>query len=143
MPRGRKPQPNAVKQAKGETRPSRLPAEVVEFPKAERVPDPPEWLTYESAVDLWKELAPLLLSQKILANVDVHALGHLCQLHGKILDDYDRRLSPKASEVSQLRTYFAEFGLTPSSRTRVTPVGGGEKKNPFEGNGRKASSRSD
>jgi len=136
-PRGRKPQAKEQKAAKGETRPSRQGPTVVEFPKADGVPDPPPWIAYEAGMDLWDELAPLLFAQKVLSTVDIHALGHLCQLHGKIVDDYSRRLAPTAAELSQLRMYFSEFGLTPSSRTRVGTTGNGKKDNPFSQNGQK------
>lgn len=136
--RGRKPKTNRQKRASGETRPSRQSAEVVEFPAVKAVPDCPLWVTYEAGQKLWNELAPLLFAQKVLTTVDIHALGHLCQMHGKILDDYSRRVTPTASEMSQLRMYFSEFGLTPSSRTRVGKGADGEKENKFARNGKKA-----
>jgi phage terminase small subunit len=135
--RGAKPQPDAMKIAKGETRPSRLSGDnVVEFPTADRVPDPPEWLTNSDACALWSETAGVLFAQKVLATADVHALGHLCQLHGEVVDGYRRRIQPTAATLSQLRMYFAEFGLTPSSRTRVSKTGNGEQGNPFRKNGK-------
>lgn len=136
-PRGRKPQPDAQKAAKGETRPSRMAGlNVIEFPAADKVPKPPTWLN-DQGKKLWNELAPLLLNQKVLATVDTHALSHLCQLHGAIVDGYERRVPPTAAELSQLRMYFSEFGLTPSSRTRVAKTGDDSKKNRFQKNGKK------
>lgn len=137
--RGRKPQTREQKAAKGETRPSRQPAlNVVQFPAVEKVPEPPEWLQ-DDGKKLWKEVASLLYAQKVLTVVDLPALTHLCELHGSIVDGYKRRVPPTAAELAQLRMYFSEFGMTPSSRTRVGKPGGGEKENTFKRNGKKNS----
>lgn len=133
--RGRKPQTNEQKQLKGETRPCRTSAQVVNFPAAESVPAAPSWVAYGAGLKLWDELAPLLFAQRVLSTVDVHALGHLCQLHGKIVDEYERRNTPTAAELSQLRMYFSEFGLTPSSRTRIGKTESGKPDNAFARNG--------
>lgn len=132
---GRKPQTNEQKRAKGETRPSRMADNVLEFPPVERVPDPPKWIN-NIGKELWNEIAPALFKQRVLTHADLHALSHLCQLHGEIVDGYTRRIFPTASQLSQLRMYFSEFGMTPSSRSRVTAVGEGKKENPFAKNGK-------
>jgi len=135
--RGRKPQPNEVKKVKGETRPCRLPDKVLEFPLSEKIPDPPSWLKQPDAKKLWFELAGPLFAQRVLSDVDVHALSHLCQLHGQIVDGYRRQVPPTAAELSQLRMYFSEFGATPSSRSRIGTTGNGKKENRFSSNGKR------
>lgn len=134
---GKRPTPNQQKQARGTDKPSRI-AAVVDFPVTEQVPDCPEWVSYEKGRELWAEMAPILFSQRILTTADVHSLAHLCQLHGKMVDDYGRRLNPTAGELAQMRMYFSEFGMTPCSRARLSP--GEQKKggNKFAGNGRQA-----
>lgn len=132
--RGKRPQTVAQKKAKGEVRPSRLnTAEVLEFPVVKEAPDAPEWVN-DDGRDLWSEMAPALYRQRVLTEADLYALGHLCQLHGEIVDGYKRRIQPTAAQLSQLRMYFAEFGMTPSSRTRIGKTADGEKENPFKKN---------
>lgn len=134
--RGRKPKSNKQKRAAGERRPSRQSAEVVEFPAAKTVPNCPSWVTYEAGQELWNELAPLLFAQRVLTVADIYALGHLCQHHGELLDQYRRGIPPKPSDRSELRRQFSEFGLTPSSRARVEK-GDKESENKFAQHGRK------
>lgn len=136
---GPKPEPDEKKRMKGETRPSRLAAAqaggpvVVAFPSVDRVPEPPEWMN-EDGQELWRDIAPMLYAQKVLTKADLAALGHLCQLHGVILKDYRRDVPPTGTDLAQLRLLFAEFGLTPSSRTRV-PHGSKDTGNRFGNNG--------
>jgi phage terminase small subunit len=141
MKPGPKPQPNQQKRAKGETRPSRMAeaqsgvAVVLQFPALDFAPDPPEWMNVDGQ-ELWLSVAPMLYTQKVLTKADLAALTHLCQLHGTIIKDFKRDVDVAASDLAQLRMYFAEFGLTPSSRTRV-PHGSKESGNRFGNNGKK------
>lgn len=136
MTRGRKPQTNEQKAAKGETRPSRQSDSVVEFPLVSESPKPPTWVKFRAGKELWKELVGKLMKQRVLTEVDLHALGHLCHLHGKLVDGYRRSVPATAAELSQLRMYFSEFGMTPSSRTRIGKGGSESPDNPFNRNGR-------
>lgn len=138
-PRGRKRDPKETKEAKGETRPSRHLENVVDFPVADETPKPPSYLRLKASKDLWNEVAPMLFAQRILTVADTHALGHLCQLHGEVTQSYKRRLPVSASALTQLRQYFAEFGMTPASRARVTAGPEDPKGNKFNNNGRKPS----
>lgn len=134
---GRKPQPDAVKAAKGETRPSRQSGEVVDFPVIDNtVPDPPEWME-KHGVELWNRITPLLYNQRILTEADLPALETMCALHHTVHKQLRAGMQPTAAEISQLRMYYSEFGLTPSSRTRVSASGAGDKGNGFNRNGRK------
>lgn len=135
MPRRRDPE--ETKAAKGETRPSRRLENIVEFPKVDETPDPPAYLGFEESINLWNEIAPILFAQRILTIADVQALGHLCQLHGEVIDMYSRRIAVPASTLAQLRMYFTEFGMTPASRSRVAGSGAEDGKgNKFGNNGR-------
>lgn len=132
--RGPKPQTTSQKKAKGERRPSRLDDDkVINFPAVDRAPDAPEHLN-EYAKQRWDELAPLLYAQKILSVADLMMLEQLCSIYGEIRDMEDRRVEVPITLRNQLRLYAAEFGITPSSRTRVGKVGP-EDKNAFSRNG--------
>jgi phage terminase small subunit len=135
--KGQKPKSAKQKKAQGETRPCRLVADVVEFPTVEKIPEAPKWLN-EDGVELWNKMAPMLFNQKVLTHADLDALSHLCMLHGQIVKDYRRELQPTGANLQQLRMYFAEFGMTPSSRTRIGQTGNGKEKNTFKKNGAKA-----
>ena len=123
------------KRAAGTLKTCRDAAVVVEFPKVEKHPDPPEWMDNVDAKQQWNKLVPLLMNAKTLTIADLEALAHLCRLHGEVIRDYRRDISPKAATLTQLRLYFETFGLTPASRQRVSPVGDGGKENPFKKNG--------
>lgn len=134
MAQGRRPQSNAVKFAKGETRPSRTnTAEVLDFPVVHKIPDAPDWVN-DDGRSLWDSMAPALFRQRVLTLADLDALGHLSQLHGEVVDGYRRRIQPTAAQLGQLRMYFSEFGMTPSSRTKIGKAGDGDKSNTFKKN---------
>lgn len=135
--RGRRPTPKGIKEARGTVQPCREKevTTVVEFPLCDEVPAAPAWITFDAAFEMWEELAPTLYAQRVMTTADVHSLAHLCRLHGKIVDGYNRMNDPTAAELSQLRMYFSEFGLTPSSRTRVAASGAKKDANPFDRNG--------
>jgi phage terminase small subunit len=140
--RGRKPQTDSQKKAKGETRPSRLAsvnADVLEFPAVPELPTPPAWVEQKpKAVEEWERVTGLLYGQKVLTDADLMLLGHMCMLHADLLEQYETpRVQVSAADRSQLRMYAAEFGLSPSSRTRIGAGDGGKGKNPFNTNGKK------
>lgn len=126
---------DSQKRLRGETRPSKMASTVVSLPLVAKYPDPPDWVN-DIGCELWAELVPLLMSQRVLADADLHAMAHLCQLHGEIVDMCQRRIKPHSADRTQLRLFFAEFGLTSASRTRV---GGAEPGagNKFKDNGRR------
>jgi phage terminase small subunit len=113
----------------------RMRGESVDLPEA-LTTDPPEWLTNEDALNEWRRLTPLLENAGVLKDGDLSMLAAACQMWGEFVDRTRRRVEVPASFMSQIRTYYSEFGLTPSSRAQA---GGGktEKKNPFTRNGRR------
>lgn len=138
-PRGRKPQTDEQKKAKGETRPSRTQeskdlATVVNFPPMAAIPKPPEYVKLNpTALKEWNRLAELLTTSKVLALADLSMLGHLCMMHAEQVERLENpRLGQiSAAERAQLRLFYAEFGCTPSSRTRVG-VKDNSAKNKFD-----------
>lgn len=133
MGRGRRPDSNRDKDARGSRQP-RL-ENVVEFPVVDETPKPPTYLKLKASKDLWNDVAPTLFQQRILTTADVHALGHLCQLHGEVTGCYRKGIPVAASTLAQLRMYFAEFGMTPASRTKVAAGDKGSTGNKFKNNG--------
>lgn len=107
--RGRKPKPVALKILEGyqasrtNFAEPRIPAASVKAPS---------WLKGH-ALTKWKELAPLLAAAGMFTEGDRSALEQLC-------DDYSiirTESCPKAKD--RYRRLLTEFGLTPSSRSRL------------------------
>jgi P27 family predicted phage terminase small subunit len=135
MPRGRKPKPTAEKLAEGN--PGKRPLNASE-PKLEpALPDAPEHLT-DVAKEEWQRLAKELFDAGILTNADRGALAAYCEAWADWVDarkhiDSDGKtiLSPKGFEmqspwvtisnraINTMMKIAAEFGLTPSSRSRI------------------------
>lgn len=108
--RGRKPKPTALKILEG-AQPCRINRNEPVIPPSSL--DPPGWLTGD-AVEHWQELAPILARAGLFTGGDRAALAVLC-------DDYRRlRSDPDDSKArDRYRRMLIEFGLTPSSRSRI------------------------
>jgi P27 family predicted phage terminase small subunit len=136
--RGRKPTPTKLRILRGN--PSRRPLPTAEPTPAPTVGPPPEWLP-AAARDEWARLAPLLERIGVLTEADHHALILFCQTwivwrqasahiakHGLIVKARSGRpiVSPHVGiaqkALDQLRGLVADFGMTPSSRSRVTAI---------------------
>ncbi len=131
---GPKPQPTALKLLKGETRTERLNQNE---PKPIAIaPDPPEYITGK-ALEVWRELSPKLERLGILTEIDFLAFSALCiewaeyiklrTMEGETVQTFESGAKQVAPEVSishkcltQLMKLFGEFGLTPSSRARLS-----------------------
>jgi P27 family predicted phage terminase small subunit len=130
-----KPQPTALKLYKGETRKERL---NTKEPKPKPIAPPaPGWLD-EDGKRIWDALAPKLEAIGILTEVDGAAFSALCQCYSRWLGA-ERALSEKGMTIecpsgySQqrpevaishkylglLKSLMGEFGMTPSSRSRL------------------------
>jgi phage terminase small subunit len=108
--RGRKPKPTALKLLDGtrrdrinESEPAMEPGRV----------EPPEHLR-GIARDHWLELAPMLAKAGLLAVADRPALELLCVTYAVTRDD---PLDHKAA--ANYARLLTEFGMTPSSRSRI------------------------
>ncbi len=121
-----RPKSDRVKLLEGTFRPDRSHPEV-ELPAPSSL-DPPEWLTGPEACDEWRRVTDLLVPVQVFTEGDVTALGHLCNLHAELVLLYRARKSPTAAQLTQLRLYLTEFGLTPASRTKAGAVGGEQSR---------------
>jgi phage terminase small subunit len=134
MPKGPKPKPIEIKKARGTDQPCRVPETVVEFPAVVEHPKPPRWMNRDGK-STWNELVPMLLAARVLTDADLFALRHLCQLDGELVSLYRKKMPVTASMLTQLKAYFENFGITPSSRARVTRSEK-IKENPFKRQGK-------
>lgn len=120
--------PTSLKVVAGTDRADRAPADAVELPLVDAVPDKPDWLPNAHAVKEWERLAPILHANKLLTEAGLTSLGHLCALHGKIAQLYAAGESPTGHMMAQYRGIANDFGLTPVAQGKVKPSGEKESK---------------
>lgn len=150
---GRKPLPSRLKILKGTDQPCRM-NDHEPAPSADQV-QMPEGMSPE-AEQVWETVSAQLLQAKILTNIDQNALRMYCEVYSKWLHAMEmlNKGGPLQKKVYRGESYWVaspfvkltdtyyrqcmqlmtEFGMTPSSRTRVkTSDSDSEKKesNPF------------
>ena len=110
MKRGPHPKPTALKILEG-CKPFRINFDEPSFRDGSTTP--PAWLT-GLALEHWNELAPVLSSARILTVGDLSALLVLCL-------EYERWRTDPGNDKSKDRyiRLLIEFGMTPSSRSRI------------------------
>lgn len=145
MTPGRKPKPTALKLIAGN--PGKRPLNRHEPKPAPRVPACPDYLEGEARKE-WDRITPILGGLGLLTDMDMAALAAYCETWAQYLaaNEKVKRLGPvvRASQANpypvispyftvasnalkQVRAFMAEFGMTPSSRSRIAaakPDGG-------------------
>ena len=136
--RGPKPKPTTVKKQAGNPGHRSLNDSEPQFNPA--LPDPPAHLT-ESAVLEWNRVAPQLFTARVLTDADKASLAAYCQAYADWVDAREALRthgftiitekgniiqSPWVGIANKAMNNFvriaAEFGMTPSSRTRVSTL---------------------
>lgn len=107
--RGRKPKPTALKILEGDLYTINRNEPIIPPGSLE----PPGWLA-PVAKYKWEELAPILSRAGLLTEGDRDALAMLCDEFARILRDPEN-----AKARDRYRRMLVEFGLTPSSRSRL------------------------
>lgn len=146
--RGRKPTPTALKIIRGNPGKRALPKDEPTPPAGAAAP---EWLS-PLAAEHWPTIARQLEDAHVLTVIDAPALALYCEAfarwkqasdhvlqHGQVIKSPTGVLkqSPyllianKAHD--QMAKMLIEFGMTPSSRSRVTKAKPDEDRNPFAG----------
>lgn len=131
---------NHLKSISGTYRADRQAPPPLDIPPIAELPKPPTWLPNSHATNEWKRLGPRLLERGLLTEEGLMAFGHLCALHGKIVQLWAAGESPTGHLLSQYRSLVNDFGLTPMSQGKVTPNGGARPKapdNPFVQHGKR------
>jgi P27 family predicted phage terminase small subunit len=137
--RGRKPKPTALKVVQGN--PGRRPLNKLEPKPEPGIPVCPSWLSSKGKF-AWKEISTLLGDMRVLTKADRKALELLCDAYSEYRDaraviqkdgaTYEAiteagsiivRSRPEVAISSdawrRVKTMLSEFGLTPSSRSRI------------------------
>src|SRR4051812_46464221 len=136
--RGPAPKPTAIKRLEGNPGKRKL-NESEPTPK-EGVPECPDHLDKVARVD-WERLTTILLDMRVLTEADYIALGNLCQAYSALMNAQKQMnktgilYKSKSGYIQQspllgiihtqttiVNNLLREFGLTPSSRTRVATV---------------------
>jgi P27 family predicted phage terminase small subunit len=137
MPTGRKPKPTKLKLVDGN--PGHTPVNKNEPEPDPSLPPPPEWLEGK-ALELWEKKTPNLNEIGLVTTADAEQFAFYCAVtaeaqrlavdvseHG-MTDKRTRRRRPEAVSFENMvklsKTLAAEFGLTPSSRSRITKDAG-------------------
>jgi P27 family predicted phage terminase small subunit len=135
--RGRKPTPTALKILRGNPGKRRLPDNELQPPP--EIPDPPDHLD-DAAKKEWARITELLSQLGLIAQLDMAGIAAYCVAfsrwadaerkvakHGIIVMSPDKKFPMKSpylcvaeSAMEAMRKMLGEFGLTPSSRTRLT-----------------------
>ena len=128
MPNPRKP--TALKVLEGTDRPDRANPDEPQYTELTAA-EPPDTLRDGRAVQIWHDLVGVLGSQRVITVADRLALTELCNQQSEV--DQVRRAGgmPGPGDKTQLRLMFAEFGLTPASRSKVSGVGPSKADNEF------------
>lgn len=144
---GRKPTPSNLHVLHGN--PGRRPLNKSEPQPEACIPDPPEHLT-ERALREWHRVAPGLEALGILSEIDRAALAIYCQAWGRLVEAEEKLeqygqvvkspsgypmqspyLAISNAAAKQVQSFATEFGMTPSSRTRIR-VNPKREKDEFE-----------
>ena len=151
---GRKPHPSVIRDLRGNPTKRPIPTDEIHLPA--RIPDPPANLS-EEAFPYWVETANKLSVMGVLTEVDGGALALFAEVeatfweavsevrkHGAVVEVGESghcQASPWQTVMmqsqKQMRDWMAEFGMTPSSRTRVRPAGGAAPGNKLSGRGKR------
>lgn len=121
---GRKPKPAELRIYEGKRGHRPIPKTVK--PKAD-YPAMPEMDSV--ATEEWKRVVPELYKLGLLTNIDIVAMEGYCRTYSKYLKASEkadtteeglRWASKELQYLKELRLLMSEFGMTPSSRSRVT-----------------------
>jgi len=146
--RGRKPKPTVLKLLEGN--PGRRPLNQKEPQPEKKAPRCPAWLAPEAKKE-WRRMSKQMEKLGVLTQVDAAAFAGYCQAyarwkeaeefiskHGTIFKTPSGYIQ-QVPQVSIAQTYLkimrdfcAEFGLTPSSRSRITTNAATESDDPME-----------
>jgi P27 family predicted phage terminase small subunit len=149
--RGRKPVPTALRIMRGNPGKRPLPADEPSPPPLEVTRPPPEWLDDEAQTE-WRRIAPMLARNGLLTEVDLDALTAYClawctwKKANRAISQFGMVIKAKNGYVMQspyipiankamatMKGLMLEFGMTPSSRSRVSKSDGAlAPSNPLE-----------
>lgn len=146
---GRKPKPTHLKILAGKPGHRPLNESEPQPDLLEEAPEPPSHLSGEARA-YWAEIVPKLIRNNLLSEIDVGTLAAYCQAYGRwvvaesmVAKQGDVLISPSGFPIQnpylavankameQMIKRETEFGMTPSSRSRVSTTDAKKKANRF------------
>ena len=151
--RGRKPTPTALKLLRGNPGKRSLP-EDEPHPDPD-IPEPPDNLSRDARIE-WERVTPILYDLGLLTTIDRAALVGYCVAWGRWMEAEDELrkygavvkapsgypvqspfLAVANRAMKQVKEFAAEFGMSPSARTRVAVTQARDTSNPFAQHGKR------
>ena len=148
--RGRKAKPTEIKRVNGNPGKRALNNNAPDFSAVVDIAPPIYFDGLEHATMIWQSIVPELLKNKLLRITDMHNVEAFCMAYdnyrqcqkhiaenGVVImgsnggDIKNPALTGLNEALRQMATFGAMLGLDPSSRQRLTGVGGKEKTNSF------------
>ena len=125
----RKKLPTQLKIVKGTNRKDRTnPAE----PKPEsKLPSCPAWIHPEGKKE-WGRLVDEMMKTGVVTGFDYIGLATLCNMWGEYVEGAQTGEPVSVAHITQMRLYLVEFGMTPSSRSKVHAGDGKKEFNPWD-----------
>jgi P27 family predicted phage terminase small subunit len=147
---GPAPKPTALKILEGNPGKRALNDREPSYPTAMTNAKPPAFLNRDGK-KYWNETAPLLIAQGVLTEVDLASFALVCQAWGRYVD-VEKKLAKMSLVIKttngniiqnpllavanrafdQYRAMATEFGLTPSSRSRIVVAAKQPEADPLE-----------
>lgn len=146
---GRKPKPTHIKLVEGRPGHRALNQDEPQPDAVDEGLKPPAWLSGEARTK-WEEDFPLLVRNGMITDVDVNAFARYCQAYGRMIvaesmvaKQGEVLIAPSGFPVQnpylavankaaeQMHKAETEFGMTPSSRSRVSKTPPKKKTNRF------------
>jgi hypothetical protein len=111
--------PEHLKLVSGTARDDRVDENAIKLPILEVLPAPVDWLPNVHAVKEWERLMPILVANRIIAEADLSAFGHMCALHGKMVQLWAAGEAPTGHMMAQYNALASTFALAPGWRSKV------------------------
>jgi P27 family predicted phage terminase small subunit len=149
VPAGRKPKPTHLKLLQGKPGHRQLNENEPQPEELDAQPEPPSHLSGEARAE-WDRAYPILARNRLITEADLTAFAAYCQAYGR-WQQAESELAKQGSivlapsgfpiqnpylavsnkAVEHMHKFLTEFGMTPSSRSRVQVAGTGKKTNKF------------
>ncbi|MEH6468216.1 MAG: P27 family phage terminase small subunit [Porticoccus sp.] len=101
-------------------------------PKPEsKLPPCPSWVHGEGKKE-WKRLSKELIKTGVVTGFDFIGLATLCHMWGEYVEGAQTGEPVSVAHITQMRLYLVEFGMTPSSRSKVHAGDGDRPKDPWD-----------
>jgi P27 family predicted phage terminase small subunit len=143
--KGRKKKPTVLKKLSGTDQKCRIDPNEMTGESITKIPPPPRWFS-KTAKKIWRENTRALVDSKVIQQLDMQMLAAYCNELAKYLDAEQMMEQTGGAVIHEVTKYGtrkmvnpwhrvamdaldkaqrigSEFGLTPSSRTKVSSIG--------------------